>query len=66
MADRIVEEHVHTDGGGAAMGVLAVALILIVFLVVLYFTGAFGRMFGSKENRVEINVNDPSVVLTLK
>jgi hypothetical protein len=64
MAD-IVEEHVHTDGGGGgAMGVLAVVLILIVLLLVLYFTGVFGRMFGSKQIDVNIKEN-PGIVLLL-
>ncbi|HEX8091023.1 MAG TPA: hypothetical protein VF762_19370 [Blastocatellia bacterium] len=66
MADRIIEEHVvHTDGGGGAMSMLAVVLFLLVLLAVLYFTDAFGRMFGSSKHEVDININKPGVVLRL-
>ncbi|MFP5263456.1 MAG: hypothetical protein ACLGJB_16255 [Blastocatellia bacterium] len=66
MADRIIEEHVvHTDGGGGAMSMLAVVLFLLVLLAVLYFTGAFGKMFGSSKHEVDININKPGVVLRL-
>lgn len=67
MADRIIEEHVvHTDGGGGAMSMLAVVLFLLVLLAVLYFTGAFGKMFGSSKHEVDININKPGVVLHLR
>ncbi|HVG22444.1 MAG TPA: hypothetical protein VNI02_25620 [Blastocatellia bacterium] len=67
MADRIIEEHVvHTDGGGGAMSMLAVVLFLLVLLAVLYFTGAFGKMFGSSKHEVDININKPGVVLQLR
>jgi hypothetical protein len=62
MAD-IIEEHVHTDGGGGGMGLLAVVLILIVLLVVLYFTGVFGSVFGKKETKIDVNVSKPNVIL---
>jgi hypothetical protein len=65
MADRIIEEHVHTDGGGG-MTALAIVLFLIVLLAVLYFTGAFGRMFGTKKTEVDININKPGIVLQLR
>ena len=64
MADRIIEEHVHTDGGGGgAMTVLAVVLFLLVLLAVLYFTGVFHR--GPSKHEIDINVNKPGVVLQL-
>ena len=67
MADRIIEEHVVTDGGGSgALSVLAVVLFLLVLLAVLYFTGVFGRMFGNSKHEVDININKPSVVLQLR
>jgi hypothetical protein len=66
MADRIIEEHVHTDGGGSGMTALAIVLFLIVLLAVLYFTGAFGKMFGTKKTEVDININKPGIVLQLR
>lgn len=69
MADRIVEEHVvhHTDGGsGGAMSALAVVLFVLVLLAVLYFTGVFGRLFGSKDTNIDVNINKPGVVLQLR
>jgi len=64
MPDRIVEVH-HGDGGGS-MTALAVVLLIIVLLAVLYFTGVFGRMFGTKKTEVDINVSKPNVVLQLR
>jgi hypothetical protein len=65
MADRIVE-HVHTDGGGGgAMTVLAVVVLIALLFVVLYFTGVFGRMFGSRDTKIDVNINKPGVVLYL-
>ena len=62
MADRIIEEHVHSDGGsGGAMMVLAVVLFMLVLLAVLYFTGVFKR--GPAKHEIDINVNKPGVVL---
>jgi hypothetical protein len=68
MADRIVEEHVvHTDGGaGGAMSALAVILFVLVLLAVLYFTGVFGRLFGSRDTDIDVNINKPGVVLQLR
>jgi hypothetical protein len=69
MADRIVEEHVvhHGDGsGGGAMSMLAVVLFVLVLLAVLYFTGVFGRLFGSKDTNIDVNINKPGVVLQLR
>ena len=65
MADRIIEEHVHTGGGGG-MTALAVVLFLIVLLAVLYFTGVFGRMFGTKKTEIDVNVNKPGIVLMMR
>jgi hypothetical protein len=65
MADRIIEEHVHTDGGGGgAMTVLAVVLFLLVLLAVLYFTGVFRK--GPTKHEIDININKPGVVLQLR
>ena len=68
MADRIIEEHVHTTdgGGGSALSVLAVVLFLLVLVAVLYFTGVFGRMFGSKDTKIDVNINKPGVVMQLR
>ena len=65
MADRIIEVN-HGDGGGGAMTALAVVLLLIVLLAVLYFTGVFGRMFGTKKTEVDVNINKPGVVLQVR
>ncbi|HJQ69463.1 MAG TPA: hypothetical protein VKA70_10840 [Blastocatellia bacterium] len=65
MADRIIEEHVHSDGG-SGMTALAIVLFVLVLLAVLYFTGAFGKMFGTKKTEVDININKPGVVLQLR
>jgi hypothetical protein len=65
MADRIIEEHVHSGGGGG-MTALAIVLFLIVLLAVLYFTGVFGRMFGNRKTEIDVNVNKPSIVLQLR
>jgi hypothetical protein len=64
MADRVIEEHVHTDGGGGgALTAVAIFMMLLVLLAVLYFTGVFGRMFGNTKHEVDININKPGVVL---
>ena len=65
MADRVIEEHIHTsDGGGnGALTVLAVVLFLLVLLAVLYFTGVFRR--GPAKHEIDININKPGVVLQL-
>ena len=65
MADRIIEEHVHSDGGGG-MTALAIVLFLLVLLAVLYFTGAFGKMFGTRKTEIDVNVNKPGIVLQLR
>lgn len=65
MADRIIEEHVHSDGGsGGALMVLAVVLFMLVLLAVLYFTGVFKR--GPAKHEIDINVNKPGVVMLLR
>ena len=64
MADRIIEEHVHTDGGGGgALTVLAVVLFLLIVLAVLYFAGVFQR--GPTKHEIDIDINKPGVVLQL-
>jgi hypothetical protein len=66
MADRIIEEHVHSDGGGSsgALMVLAVVLFMLVLLAVLYFTGVFRR--GPAKHEIDVNINKPGVVLLLR
>ncbi|HYP28790.1 MAG TPA: hypothetical protein VE262_18910 [Blastocatellia bacterium] len=67
MADRIVEEHIHTDGGsGGAFSALAAVLFILVLLAVLYFTGVFGRMFGPKDTNIDVNINKPGIVLQVR
>ena len=62
MADRIVEEHIHSDGGGSgAMMVLAVVLLMLVVLAVLYFAGVFRR--APAKHEIDVNINKPGVVL---
>jgi hypothetical protein len=66
MSERIIEEHIHTDGGGGgAITALAVVLFLLVLLAVLYFSGTLGRMFGTQKHEIDINVNKPGIVLQL-
>ena len=65
MADRIIEEHVHTDGGGSSgLMFLGIVLLLIVVLAVLYFAGVFHR--GGTKHEIDININKPGVVLQLR
>jgi ABC-type transporter Mla subunit MlaD len=52
-------------GGSGALTALAVILFIIVLLAVLYFTGVFGRMFGTHKTQVDVNINKPGVVLRL-
>ena len=64
MPEKVIEEHViHDSGGGGAMTALIVILALLVVFLVLYFTGALGRMFGNRKHEIDININKPSVVL---
>jgi hypothetical protein len=65
MADRIIEEHIHTSdsGSGGAFGALAVLLVVLALIMILYFTGAFGRMFGTRKTDIDINIKKPEVVL---
>ena len=65
MADRIVEEHIHSDSGGGngALMVLAVVLFMLVLLAVLYFTGVFRK--GPSKHEIDVNINKPGVVLQL-
>ena len=64
MADRIIEEHVHTDGG-SGITVLAIVVLILALLAVAYFTRGFG-MFGNKKTEVDVNINKPGVVLQLR
>jgi hypothetical protein len=62
MADRIIE--VNRDGG-SGMTAIAIVLLVIVLLAVLYFTGAFSRMFGGGKHEIDVNINKPGVVLQI-
>jgi hypothetical protein len=62
MADRIIE--VNRDGG-SGMTAIAIVLMLIVLLAVLYFTGAFHKMFGGSKHEIDVNINKPGIVLQL-
>jgi len=65
MADRIIEEHVHSGGGGgAAMMVLAVVLFTLLLLAVLYFTGVFRS--GTTKHEIDVDINKPGVVLLVR
>ena len=64
MADRIIEEHVHTDGGGGGLTVLAVVLFMLILLAVLYFAGVFRR--APAKHEIDININKPGVILQLR
>ena len=65
MADRIIEEHVHSGGGGgAAMMVLAVVLFTLLLLAVLYFTGVFRS--GTTQHEIDVDINKPGVVLLVR
>jgi len=67
MAERIIEEHIHDGGGGnGAMTALVVVMFLLVLLAVLYFTGVFGRMFGTQKHEIDINIQKPGIVLQLR
>lgn len=66
MAERIIEEHVHTGGGNGALTALAIVLFLIVLMLVLYFSGALGRMFGTQKHEIDIDINKPGVVLQIR
>jgi hypothetical protein len=65
MAERIIEEHVHTDGGGSGgLMALAIVLLVIVVLAVLYFAGVFHR--GPSKHEIDVNINKPGIVLQLR
>ncbi|HSE98889.1 MAG TPA: hypothetical protein VLD57_11545 [Blastocatellia bacterium] len=69
MADRVIEKHVvHEDagGGGGALTALAVLLFTLVLLAVLYFTGVFGRIFGPRETKIDVDINRPGIVLPIR
>ena len=70
MADRIIEKHIHHDdssgdGGSGAMMAFAVMLMVLVLLAVLYFTGTFGRLFGSRQTNIDINIKKPNIILPI-
>lgn len=66
MADRVVDV-VHSGDGGSSGALVAVAVILLiaVLMLVLYFTGVFGRS-QKKDINVDVNVNKPGVVLLVR
>jgi hypothetical protein len=67
MAERIVEEHIHSGGGNGALTALAIVLFLVVLILMLYFTGVLGRMFGgTQRHEIDIDVNKPGIVLALR
>lgn len=64
MADKIVE--VHDGGGSGATAAVAVVLLVVVLLAVLYFAGAFNRLFGPRETKIDVNIQKPSAVLFVR
>jgi hypothetical protein len=69
MADRVIEKHVvHDDAGGSGGALTALAIILFTFvlLAVLYFTGTFGRLFGPRETKIDVDINKPGIVLQVR
>ena len=66
MTDRVVDV-VHSGDGGSSGALMAVAVVLLiaVLLLVLYFTGVFGRT-QKKDINVDVNVNKPGVVLLVR
>ena len=66
MTDRIVEKQVVTDGGGTgAVTAVAVVMVVVALLAVLFFAGAFDRMFGDRDTNIDINIKKPSAVFVL-
>ena len=68
MADRVVDV-VHSGDGGSSGALMAVAVVLLiaVLLLVLYFTGVFGRPVDKKKDiNVDVNINKPGVVLFVR
>ena len=66
MADRVVDV-VHSGDGGSSGALMAVAVVLLiaVLLLVLYFTGVFGRT-QKKDINVDIEVKKPGVILLVR
>ena len=66
MTDRVVEV-VHSGDGGSSGALVAVAVVLLiaVLMLVLYFTGVFGRT-QKKDINVDVNVNKPGIVLLVR
>jgi len=66
MTDRVVDV-VHSGDGGSSGALLAVAVVLLiaVLMLVLYFTGVFGRT-QKKDIDVDVNVNKPGIVLLVR
>jgi hypothetical protein len=66
MTDRVVDV-VHSGDGGSSGALMAVAVVLLiaVLMLVLYFTGVFGRN-QKKDIDVDVNINKPGVVLLVR
>jgi hypothetical protein len=46
------------------MTAMILVLFMVLLLVVLYFTGVFGRWFGrDTKHEIDVNINKPGVVL---
>jgi hypothetical protein len=63
MADRDV---IVTDSGsGSGLGMmLGIILGAILLLAVLYFTGAFGKILGTNDTKIDVNIEQPSAPKT--
>jgi hypothetical protein len=60
MAERIVEEHVHTVGGGnQVITALVVVILMVVLVAVLYFTGVLAEVFGKRDTKIDVDINTP-------
>ena len=65
MTERIIEEHVHSDGGGgsALTAFVAVLILIVVILAALYFFRVIGR---PHKTEIDVNINKPGAVLLLR
>jgi hypothetical protein len=63
MADRDV---IVTDSGsGSGLGmIVGIILGAIILLAVLYFSGAFGSVFGTRDTKIDVNIEQPSTPKT--
>jgi len=66
MADKIVEVHDGGGGSGGALTAIAVMVMVVALLAVLYFSGAFHRMFGPRDTHIDVNIQKPSAVLFVR